>query len=175
MINFTLQEHDIKAFAKRVLELPLAQGAAYKKIKLIGHIGFFCLILGIYLHWSIGGASPWLYSAVYLLSSLLILMPVLIKHYYIPRQTVRIYKKVFANHKDGISYTVKADENSLSFKTPRSESILKWGPEIKVFEDSEYILIFLDPQQALIINRSQVEGDLSLFMNTVKSQLKCYN
>src|SRR5687767_555013 len=98
MVNFKLHEHDIKEFAKRVLELPLAQGLAYKKIKLISNIGFFIFLLAIYMHWTLGYEQQSrfiLYVAIYTLSFVLILMPMFIKHYIIPRQTLNIYKKVF--------------------------------------------------------------------------------
>ena len=174
MIAFTLHEHDIKAFAKRVLELPMAQGEAFRKMKIISNIGIFILLLGIYLHWSIGYQYPsryFLYVIIYILSLVLILTPYIVKHFVIPKKTLRIYKKVFSNHQNGIEYTVSADEKSLHFKTPRSESTLKWGPEIRLFEDDKYVLLFIDPQQALIINRKQVSGDLESFLNVVKGRL----
>lgn len=174
MINFTLHEHDIKAFARRVLELPLTQGTAYKKIKLISNVGIFFLLLAIYLHWSVGCQTSsrfFLYVAIYTLSLLLIFMPYIIKNYVVPKQTLNIYKKVFANHQNGVEYFAKADDNSLYFKTPRSESTLKWGPELRLFEDDKYALLFIDPQQALIINRAQVTGDLEAFLSVVKRNL----
>jgi len=174
MIHFVVHETDIKNFAKQILDLPTYQSFQYKKVRRIVVAICSCLLLLLAMRWYQLGplASEIPISVILSCIFVMICIPVGLKYYSLPNQSVALFRKTFQNSHEGIPYSVWADEKGLNFKTPRSEAHLNWSPEIKVYENSDYVFIFIDAQSALIINRSQVtSGSLDELLKSIKANL----
>lgn len=174
MIHFVVHEKDIENFAKQILELPTYQRFQYKKIQRIVIAICICLLLLLAMRWyQLGSlASQIPVSVIMACIVVLLCVPVALKHYSLPKQSVALFKKTFLNSHEGVQYSAWADEKGLSFKTPRSEAHLKWGPQIKVYENPDYVFIFIDAQSALIVNRSQVtSGSLEELLKNIQGNV----
>ncbi len=175
MIHFVVHEKDIKNFAKQILDLPTYQRFQYKKVQRIIVAICLCLLLLLAMRWYQLGplASEMPVAVILCCLFVMISIPVALKHYSLPKQSVALFRKTFQNSHEGIPYSAWADDKGLNFKTPRSEAHLNWSPEIKIYENAEYVFIFIDAQSALIINRSQISsGSLDELLKNIQDNLK---